>query len=160
MSHLQILYLPQSARVAINLLFVVLVVASAIVRGGLAERILALTWLGPDYQFSVAFRELFCKDMCMGEPLSGLISLTCDLVMLAACVWAARRVDRYWVIWAGSFAMVSVFTDALVVLVPSVTIWSHMAADVLWWYLIGAAIAWGALGRRDEAAPAAPHPPT
>ncbi|MEO8115439.1 MAG: hypothetical protein ABI655_13720 [Phenylobacterium sp.] len=60
--------------------------------------------------------------------------------MLAVCLACARRADRYWVVWASSFALLNLITDLMGLLIPRVTFWSYEAAGFVWVDLFDAAI--------------------
>jgi hypothetical protein len=151
--------------VTIQSRFVVLVLVAALVKGGVRERAVALAWAFPNYLFPMMISEFVCSNWCMTGSLRVQLALFDDLILLSACALAALRADRYWVLWAGSLALLSVLTDAVVLSVPELTYWEFAAADTVWWFLTGAAIAWGVAGawrgRRaiaGEAVPAADRP--
>jgi len=50
------------------------------------------------------------------------------LIVCLACVW---RAERYWVLWASSFALLGVTTD-LLAFVPGVTPWADGSAGIVW----------------------------
>jgi hypothetical protein len=133
----------------------------AAVFGGWRERVIALTWAFPDFLLPGLVREYVCTHWCAGGPvpISPWLALACDVVMLAACVWGARRTDRYWIIWTGSFALLAVLTDGLAIVARGVvTEWAYLSADEAWWCLMGGATIWGCLSpgrglRQDERRP-------
>jgi hypothetical protein len=131
------------------------IVVLAMFKGGWRERAVALTWTVPDGLIPTLIRAHLCSSWCLGgaRPLSAWLSLSCDLVMLGVCALAAVRADRYWVIWAGAAALLSVLSDALAIAAPGlVTALGYFFADQIWWFAIGAAVIWGCFGRRPGVA--------
>jgi hypothetical protein len=157
MSHLHLFVIPAW----FEDLFMAATILAAFLKGGWRERIVALVWAFPDDLLPNLIRRYVCESYCYygSPPLGPWIALTSDLVMLAVCVWLARRADRYWIIWAGAFALLSVLTDMLAILLPGlVTVWAYMSAGEAWFLLIGAATLWGSLGRRRTEFKAQPAP--
>lgn len=66
-----------------------------------------------------------------------------DIVILATCVICALRSNRYWTIWASSFALLSVVTPALRFM-PGVGWWAYLSAERVWAILLVAALLAGA----------------
>ncbi|MEO8112945.1 MAG: hypothetical protein ABI655_01095 [Phenylobacterium sp.] len=94
-------------------------------------------------------------------PQAAWFSSGYDAVMLVVCLACARRAQRYWVIWASVFALLSVVTD-LALLAPQVTGWAWASASVIWCYLFNVAILAGvwspARVREGTPQPARPGP--
>ena len=64
-------------------------------------------------------------------PLMVWRGLAEDLPILVVCLVCVRRAERYWVLWASSFALLSVITD-LLAFVPGVTPWADGSAGIVW----------------------------
>jgi len=61
-----------------------------------------------------------------------------DLMILAVCLNAALRSDRYWTIVASSFALLSVVTHGFR-LARGVTVWAYLSLERVWClFLLGA----------------------
>jgi hypothetical protein len=144
MSHLHLFVIPG----AFNYLYSGSIVLLTIWRGRWRERTVALAWAFPDFLFPGLIRFYLCSQWCLvgHPPLSAWLSLSCDVFMLGVCALVAARADRYWTIWAGAFAFLSVLTDVLAAVLPGLTYWAYISADQVWWLAIGAATAWGCIG--------------
>ncbi|MEO8112946.1 MAG: hypothetical protein ABI655_01100 [Phenylobacterium sp.] len=130
-------------------LFLSSVTLLAFWKGGWRERVIAS--LQPVY---VVVHSLWPEaSYWASDSLAGGFERGYDAVMLAVCLICARRADRYWVIWASAFALLSVVTDVAGQTVPHVTMWAYSSANVIWTYLLDAAILWGVWGSaRDRPA--------
>lgn len=78
-----------------------------------------------------------------------------DGLMLAICLACLARAERYWLVWATSFALLSVITD-LLGLVPGVTFWAFASLNWIWLYLLNLAVLWGAWEMPRARAPMSP----
>jgi hypothetical protein len=133
----------------------VLVVVLAIWRGRWRERVVAFTWLFPDNFIPGAIRWYVCSHFCMAgaHPFSPWLSLIADLVMLGVCAWVIFRANRYWTIWACAFALLSIVTDVVAIVISGLAMqFAYWWADQVWWLLLGAAVAWGCIGDRTAVA--------
>jgi hypothetical protein len=127
----------------------------ALWRGGWRERVVAVAFQPFSWGLVLLAGRFICSDFCClagPHPLKPWLSLINDLVLFAACAWSAWRADRYWIIWAGALAWLSVLTDALAIAMPGMTEWAYSSADLVWAYLFGAALLWGAVGARRRGA--------
>lgn len=73
---------------------------------------------------------------CFGPerpPVLAWRATGCDVVVLAVCLACAWRAERYWVLWATSFAVLPLVTDG-VALIPGVTLWANGSAGLVWAY--------------------------
>lgn len=68
-----------------------------------------------------------------------------DAAMLAICLACAWRTERYFVLWASSFALLCVATDLLGLFVPGVTVWAYASANIVWSYLLDICVVCSAL---------------
>lgn len=66
-----------------------------------------------------------------------------DSLLLAVCIAAAWRAERYWVICACSFAMLGEVTDAAA-LDPRFSTWAIGSAGLVWWYGLATSVLVGA----------------
>ncbi|THD77077.1 MAG: hypothetical protein E7812_14060 [Phenylobacterium sp.] len=136
----------------INFVLVSATTALAIWKGGWRERVIA------GVQQLQMFRSYV---LCETWSCPAWSALADDGVMLAACVACALRGDRYWTIPASSFALLAVITDLLAAR-PDLSLWVRASADLVWMYLLSAAILWGVWSSaraRARAAAAPPLPP-
>jgi hypothetical protein len=62
-----------------------------------------------------------------------------DGFVLLVCLACARRAERYWVLWACSFALLSFVSD-LMGHVPHVTPWADASASLIFTYLLTATL--------------------
>jgi hypothetical protein len=135
----------------VNMAFCISIVLLAAMRGWWLEWIVTAAWAFPDFVIPGLIHNAYCPNWCLSgpRPVGVWMLLCCDLAMLGACALAAARADRYWVIWAGSLAFLSVLTDVMGLALPGViSHWALFSADEVWWVLIGVVIAWGVLGAR------------
>jgi hypothetical protein len=70
-----------------------------------------------------------------------------DGVILAICIACVVRADRYWTIWASSFALAGEASD-LTIFAPGISLWATFSASLFWTYAIEAAVLWGVLAHR------------
>lgn len=79
-----------------------------------------------------------------------------DGLILAICLVCVARADRYWTVWACSFALLGELSD-LSLFSTGVTRWAGFSASLLWSYAVAAAVLWGVLTYRSAGigAPAA-----
>lgn len=119
-------------------------VALAALRGSWRERSIAGVWLAT-IVFNVIGRKL------SGGPLLGSATATLlcfvveDLAILAVCLACVLRCQRWWVLWATSAFVVILAIDLVTWLVPGVTMWANLSANLVFNYLFGAAVIWGSL---------------
>ncbi|MEO8115568.1 MAG: hypothetical protein ABI655_14370 [Phenylobacterium sp.] len=59
-----------------------------------------------------------------------------DIVMLAVCLACALRSDRYWTLWASSFALLILMMDLVRPLTTGVTNWAYASSQLVWFYLL------------------------
>lgn len=109
-------------------------------RGGWRERIIASSQAA---QFFLM--PMFCSfEPCSyGDRLSH--ELASDTAMLAICLACGWRTERYPLLWACSFALLSVATDLMAVFIPGVTGWAYNSANIVWAYLLGICVLWSAI---------------
>lgn len=79
-----------------------------------------------------------------------LVGSSLDLANLAACLICLRTADRYWVICVASLNLIAAATQVLWLLDPHLSAWAVGSADVIWTYLLIAAIAWGVVAEPRE----------
>ena len=60
-------------------------------------------------------------------------------VLLAVCLACVWRTDRYWVLWAGSLALLSIVTDTMS-FIPEVSPWASGSANLVWSYSLNATV--------------------
>jgi hypothetical protein len=120
-----------------------LVVATAVWRGGLEERAGAA---------AVAFQAL-------NEHIAALrwsIGTPADLVALAVFLPLVLFGRRAWTIWALASVVLSLVTNLLDAATP-LSRWSYLSAQLTWYYVLLGALLYGALtGRRPARAPSGP----
>jgi hypothetical protein len=80
-----------------------------------------------------------------------------DGLILVVCLACLVRADRYWCVWACSFALLGEISD-LTIFAPGITHWASFSASLVWSYAIGAAVLWGVLTRRVAAGEARRKP--
>jgi hypothetical protein len=71
-----------------------------------------------------------------------------DGLILLVCLACMVRSDRYWSIWACSFALLGEISD-LTIFAPGVTHWAWSSASLVWSYAVAAAVLWGVLTHRS-----------
>jgi hypothetical protein len=122
------------------------VAVSILWKGGWRERLVGLVFLAPTLlylAFPVHGQESW-------RLVNGCRSLADDLALLAACLISARRAGRYWVIWAGAFALLGVATDLVFLSMPRVTMMAFWSADLIWSWGVACAVIWGSLANRHR----------
>ena len=70
------------------------------------------------------------------------------------CLVCAWRADRYWVLAASAFALLSVVTDAMS-FIPGVSPWASGSADIVWAYGLNTTVligVWPSVGARERPA--------
>ena len=86
----------------------------------------------------VAFEIYVCHTWaCWGAGRPSLMTwrlVSEDAVLLLVCLACARRAERYWVLWASSFALLGFVTDLMRLVMPRITDWASAAAGVVWTY--------------------------
>jgi hypothetical protein len=75
----------------------------------------------------------------LGAPSPLWMRLGWDIIILAACVFAARRSHRYWPLWASSFALLEVVTYALKSF-RGVGYWAYLSMQRVWLILLFASL--------------------
>lgn len=70
-----------------------------------------------------------------------------DAVILAICIACVVRADRYWTLWACSFALLGEISD-LSIFATGITRWAWLSASLVWSYAVAAAVLWGVFTRR------------
>jgi hypothetical protein len=73
-----------------------------------------------------------------------------DGVILAICLACLVRAERYWIIWACSFALLGEISD-LAIFATGVTRWAWLSASLAWSYAVAGAVLWGVLTHRGAA---------
>ena len=133
----------------VHLLLCAVVGGIAAWKGRWRERAAAAAWVLIGWVWPYVTGRYLCSHWCVGgpHPLRPWLSLADDLALLIVYVLVAWRADRYWIVWTGSFAMLSMLTDALAIVVPGTTIWAYASADIVWMYFSAATIIWGCLER-------------
>jgi hypothetical protein len=115
-------------------------------RGGWRERLIA-TIAAAQYFAAVTFPAGWGS---ANHIVRGSRSLIGDLLMLAACVVCVRGARRYWVIWAATFALLSVVTDIAFLLSPTITSFAFISADDIWAWAQAWVVIWAALTNPDR----------
>jgi hypothetical protein len=129
------------------LLFAALAVL-AVWKGGRRERIIAVAQ-AVEMLVSIYLYPVGPTRPTWREPVY-------DGLILAICLVCAVRADRYWTIWACSFALLGEISDLS--LFAGATHWAGFSASLLWSYAVAAAVLWGVLtfrGAGNVAPPAA-----
>lgn len=111
----------------------------AIWRGGWRERTLAVA-LAVEMVLSIYLYPVGPTHPIWREPVY-------DALILALCMACVVRAERYWSIWACSFALLGEISD-LTIFAPGITHWAAFSASLVWSYAIGAAVLWGVLTHR------------
>jgi hypothetical protein len=70
-----------------------------------------------------------------------------DSFILVVCLACVVRADRYWTIWACSFALLGEISD-LSIFATGITRWAWLSASLVWSYAVAAAVLWGVFTRR------------
>ena len=70
-----------------------------------------------------------------------------DSFILVICLVCVVRADRYWTVWACSFALLGVVSD-LSIFATGITRWAWLSASLVWSYAVAAAMLWGVFTRR------------
>ena len=126
---------------------VILVVGSAIWRGGRDERIAGV---------ALAVGVVLSKAVYSHEGLQtewGLFIV--DVVLLAILTWIALVSSRYWPIFAAAFQFLAVVIHLTRLIDRSLGGWAYISAEILFGYLLAAAIGMGTLNAwRDRRCPA------
>jgi hypothetical protein len=120
-------------------------------RGGWRERLLSGAQVAY-FIFPQRCASLACPPAEFHRLAAGV--LLQDGVQLVLCLACLMGAARYWVVWAGAFALLSLVTDAIA-FSPRGSYWSGAAADAVWMYGANAAILYGAWTCRRNAVPAA-----
>lgn len=113
------------------------------------ERLLCLGWSFPPISSSCTVWYVpRSEGLCFaGSPNPVLwLWLIDNVMLLSLIVFLVRRADRYPIIWAGSFMLLSFLSDAFMALVPGIGAWTLTNATIIWWYLVGAMLIWGSIG--------------
>jgi hypothetical protein len=110
------------------------VVALALVRGGMSERLVAALILA-DVAWSMTHPKNY------GDDLPG--ELLRDAVLSFAVTAVALHARRYWTLAAASVCWVAVATE-LVQMIAPVNLWAYGTAELTWWYLLVGCLALGA----------------
>ncbi|MEO8115571.1 MAG: hypothetical protein ABI655_14385 [Phenylobacterium sp.] len=146
-----------------------LVVGFALWRGRWRERTLAAAMLvsavglSADWWFSYWVAPFLgaYDGWRPGLPPAWFEPLT-DVVILAVCLTCALRSDRYWPIWASSFALLTIVVHLVWPLTSGLTSWTHTWAMDIWFSLMATALlsgAWSTHRERVRAAARSQSPP-
>ncbi len=73
-----------------------------------------------------------------------------DAFILAICLACVVRADRYWTIWACSFALLGEISD-LSIFAAGVSRWAWLSASLVWSFAVAASVLWGVLTRGSQA---------
>lgn len=121
----------------------------AALRGGPREWLVAFGILAPNL---ITPALCTAPDYCMGRawPLRAWLSVGADGLVVATCVLATWRSQRYWTIWCGSFALASMLMNFIIATQPItfLGLWAISAANDFWALLVLATLTWGAAGGR------------
>jgi hypothetical protein len=112
---------------------------AALWKGAWRERLIAWTQVVVN-----AISHYVCSvAICLFQPDQVYFyAIGSDVILVATCLATAVRGDRYWTIWASSFALLALICDLLAFL-PGITTWSWNSASFIWSYLMSAAVLWG-----------------
>jgi hypothetical protein len=69
-----------------------------------------------------------------------------DGFILAVCLACLVRADRYWTVWACSFALLGEISDVSI-FATGVSRWAWLSASLVWSFAVAAAVLWGVLTR-------------
>lgn len=125
-----------------NCVLFVALAAFAIWKGGRREIVIAVAQ-ALEMLMSIYFYPVGPSRPTWREPVY-------DGLILVICVACIVRADRYWSVWACSFALLGEISD-LSLFVTGVTLWAGFSASLLWSYAIAAAVLWGVLTHRAVA---------
>jgi hypothetical protein len=110
---------------------------------------------------SIAASAYACRTWsCWGAgspPLMAWRGLSEDVPVLMICLACAWRAERYWVLWASSFALLSLVTD-LLTLTLGVTPWANGSASIVWTQGLTTTLLVGVWSGRPRARPASAPP--
>ncbi|RAK59482.1 hypothetical protein DJ021_06530 [Phenylobacterium hankyongense] len=70
--------------------------------------------------------------------------LVIDVALLGLLIWITLRSDRYWPIFAAGFHLLAVLTHLARIVDAKVSGWAYITAEIIWGYLLAAAIGYGA----------------
>ncbi|WP_304176146.1 hypothetical protein [Phenylobacterium aquaticum] len=121
----------------------------ALWRGGRPERIFALinlvAWLAT---------VLLVNRRDLGDPQWGMFAV--DTLMLAAMLWLSLTTQRFWILPATAFQLLTVVTHLAIMVDHGVRIRAYLAGLAIWSWLVlgclGAAVLARARAGRDPAA--------
>jgi hypothetical protein len=112
--------------------------AAAAWRGGPTERRFAavqLTFvLDPDFAFWRA-------------PLAWH-GAPADVIVLAAGLTCVIRGRSYWTIWACAVAVLNIVSDIIYAVVPGVSLWAYLSAELVYSYAMTLIVLWGSITHR------------
>ncbi|MEO8115415.1 MAG: hypothetical protein ABI655_13595 [Phenylobacterium sp.] len=126
----------------VNVAAVVSATSLVLWKGGWRERTLAAMIL---LAFLPSYGLEFLGD-CRGWPPWNMpvgFYWAVDIVELATCVAFALSSNRYWAIWASSLNLLGPATRIVRSLVPSVSHWAYLSAQIIWFYLLLAVLLGG-----------------
>ncbi len=75
--------------------------------------------------------------------------LLVDAGALSGFTWIALRSDRFWPLFAAGFHLLAVVTHVARLADPGVGAWAYLTAEIMWGYLLAAAIGYGAWTARE-----------
>ncbi len=145
--HLHLINLPNWLNIDLGCATALLVMCI----GTWRERLLSLGWIFPPVSSACTVwyaprSEGLCS-VGAPEPLTWLWMID-DVLLLVLWAVIVRRADRYPIVWAGSFLLLALISNALALL-PGIGPWTMVSSTIVWWYLVGASLVWGSLAARS-----------
>lgn len=121
-----------------NCVLFALVAAVALWKGGIRERAISVA-----QAVEMITGLYFFPASTWAVPM--LHPAAFDGFVLAVCLACVVRADRYWTIWACSFALLDEISDLTIFV--GTTRWAWLSASLFWSYAVAAAVLWGVFTR-------------
>jgi len=125
--------------------YLAVIVAAALWRGGWAERTAAVAAVVAN----VASAALQDRTDWL-DPQWGVLAV--DILLLGVLAWIALRSSRYWPLFATAFQLLGVITHVAMMVDRTVNPWAYITAGVIWSYLVMIPLAvgtWNCWRRRE-----------